>query len=61
MNKDQVTGAVKEAAGKLQQETGKFLGSKKQDAKGQVTKIEGKAQRKVGDAKEVLEDARSKL
>ena len=61
MNKDQVKGAVKEAAGKLQQKTGKILGSHKQQAKGLVTKIEGQAQKKVGDAKEALKDARSKL
>jgi uncharacterized protein YjbJ (UPF0337 family) len=61
MNKDQVKGAVKEAAGKLQQETGKILGSRKQQAKGLVTKVEGQAQKKVGDAKEALKDARSKL
>ena len=61
MNKDQVKGAVKEAAGKLQQKTGKIFGSKEQEAKGLVTKIEGKAQKKVGDAKETLKDARSKL
>jgi uncharacterized protein YjbJ (UPF0337 family) len=61
MNKDQVKGAVKEAAGKLQQKTGRILGSSKQEAKGLVTKIEGKAQKKVGDAKEALKDARSKL
>jgi len=61
MNKDQVKGAVKEAAGKLQQTTGKILGNKTQQAKGLVTKVEGQAQRKVGDAKEALKDARSKL
>jgi uncharacterized protein YjbJ (UPF0337 family) len=61
MNKDQVKGAVKEAAGKLQQKTGKILGSKKQEAKGLVTKIEGQAQKKVGDAKEALKDASTKL
>jgi uncharacterized protein YjbJ (UPF0337 family) len=61
MNKDQVKGAVKEAAGKLQQKTGKILGSKKQEAKGLVTKTKGKAQKKVGDAREALKDARSKL
>jgi uncharacterized protein YjbJ (UPF0337 family) len=61
MNKDQVKGAVKEAAGKLQQKTGKVLGNKTQETKGLATKIEGKAQKKVGDAKEALKDARSKL
>jgi uncharacterized protein YjbJ (UPF0337 family) len=61
MNKDQVKGALKESAGKLQQKTGKILGSRKQEAKGLLTKIEGQAQKKVGDAKEALKDARSKL
>jgi len=61
MNKDQVKGAVKEAAGKVQQKAGKLLGSPEQEAKGLVTKLEGKAQKKVGDAKEVLKDAKSKL
>ena len=61
MNKDQVKGAVKEAAGKLQQKTGKILGNKKQEAKGLVTKIEGQAQKKVGDAKGALKDASTKL
>jgi uncharacterized protein YjbJ (UPF0337 family) len=61
MNKDQVKGAVKEAAGKLQQQTGKIVGSRKQEAKGLVTKLEGKTQKKIGDAKEALKDARSKL
>ncbi len=61
MNKDQVKGTVKEAAGKLQQKTGKLVGSQKQQAKGLVNKVEGQAQKKVGDAKEALKDARSKL
>ena len=61
MNKDQVKGAVNEAAGKVQQKTGQILDSSKQEAKGLATKLEGKAQKKVGNAKEALKDARSKL
>ena len=61
MNKDQVKGAVKEAAGKVQQKTGEVLGSKEQEAKGLAKKLEGKFQKKVGDAKEALKDARGKL
>ena len=61
MNKDQVKGSVKEAAGKAQQKTGQILGNSKQEAKGLATKLQGKAQKKVGDAKEALKDARSKL
>jgi uncharacterized protein YjbJ (UPF0337 family) len=61
MNKDQVKGAVKEAAGKVQQKAGQILGNKEQQAKGLAKKVQGKAQQKVGDAKEALKDARSKL
>jgi len=61
MNKDQVKGAIKNAAGKVQQKTGKLLGSADQEAKGLAKKVKGKAQEKVGDAKEALKVARSKL
>jgi uncharacterized protein YjbJ (UPF0337 family) len=67
MNKDQVKGAVKEAAGKVQQKTGQILDSLEQEAKGLARKLQGKAQKnlgdakeKVGDAKEALKDAKSK-
>jgi len=60
MNKDQVKGAVKEAAGKVQQKAGKMIGNPKQEAKGLATKLEGKVQKKIGDAKEALADARAK-
>ncbi|MDP1647041.1 MAG: CsbD family protein [Rubrivivax sp.] len=61
MNKDQVKGALKEAAGKVQQKTGAIVGSSSQEAKGLAKKIEGKVQQKVGDAKEALKDARNKV
>ena len=54
MNKDQVKGSVKEAAGKVEQKTGQIFGNSKQEAKGLATKLQGKAQKKVGDAKEAL-------
>jgi len=60
MNKDQVKGAAKEAAGKLQQKAGALLGSTSQEAKGLAKKVQGKTQKKVGDAKEALKDATSK-
>ena len=61
MNKDQVKGTVKEAAGAVQQKAGKMIGNPTQEAKGLATKLEGKVQKKVGDAKEALKDAKSKL
>ena len=55
MNKDQVKGAVKDAAGKLQQKTGEAIGSTDQQAKGLVRQVEGKVQKTFGDVKEALE------
>ncbi len=57
MNADQVKGSLKDAAGKVQQKTGEVIGSTEQQAKGVAKQIDGKAQKNVGDAKEVLKDA----
>ncbi|UXH79125.1 CsbD family protein [Roseateles amylovorans] len=57
MNKDQVKGAVKDAAGKVQQKTGELVGSKEQQAKGLAKQVEGKTQKSVGDVKEAVKDA----
>ena len=52
MNKDQVKGAINEAAGKVQTKAGEALGSNKQQAKGIAKQAEGKAQKAVGNVKE---------
>jgi uncharacterized protein YjbJ (UPF0337 family) len=57
MNKDQVNGTVKDAAGKVQQKTGEVIGSTEQQAKGLAKQVEGKTQKKVGDVKEAVKDA----
>ena len=54
MNKDQVKGAVKEAAGKVQEKTGEIVGSKTQQAKGMTKEVEGKAQKAAGDVKNAV-------
>lgn len=51
MNKDQIKGTVKDAAGKVQQKMGQAVGSEKQEAKGLGKQAEGKAQKTMGDAK----------
>ena len=56
MNKDQVKGTVKDFAGKVQQETGKLLGSESQQIKGLGKQLEGKAQKIVGDVKQVVKN-----
>nr|WP_297531204.1 CsbD family protein [uncultured Roseateles sp.] len=57
MNKDQVKGAVKDAAGKVQQKTGEVIGSTEQQAKGLAKQVDGKAQKAYGDVKEAAKDA----
>lgn len=57
MNKDQIKGAVKDAAGKVQQKAGELVNSPEQQAKGIAKQVEGQAQKKVGDVKEAIKDA----
>ena len=57
MNKDQVKGAAKEVAGKIQEGAGKAVGSKCQQVKGLEKQISGKVQKGYGDAKETVKDA----
>ena len=51
MNRDQVKGRMKEAAGKIQQKAGKASGSISQQAKGLAKQGAGKVQKNVGDAR----------
>ena len=60
MNKNQTHGAVKDVAGKVQTETGKLVGNKEQQAKGLQKQVAGKAEKKLGDAKEAVKDAAGK-
>ena len=60
MKKDQVKGAIKDAAGKVQQKTGEVIGSDAQQANGLAKQVEGKVQKNYGDAKEVLKDSTRK-
>ncbi len=57
MNKDQVKGAAKDVAGKLQQKAGKLVGNERQQAKGLAKQVSGKLQKGVGDLREALKDA----
>jgi uncharacterized protein YjbJ (UPF0337 family) len=61
INKDQVDGRMKEAAGKVQEVAGRVTGNHTQEAKGAINKNLGAAEAKVGDvtekAKGALKDA----
>jgi len=51
MDKNQVTGRLNEAKGKIKEETGKVFGNKNLENKGNIEKNVGKAQAKYGDIK----------
>jgi uncharacterized protein YjbJ (UPF0337 family) len=57
LNKDQIKGVEKLIAGKVQEEAGKLLGSKKQQVKGLAKQIAGEQQKNVGDATQAVEKA----
>jgi uncharacterized protein YjbJ (UPF0337 family) len=59
MNKDQVKGAVKNAAGKVQEKTGQIIGSTGQQAKGLVKQVEGTVQKAYGDVKETFKSPKT--
>ena len=57
MNKQQVKGSIKEAAGEVQEQAGKLIGSKQQEIKGHAREQTGKAQKTGGDLKEALKES----
>lgn len=61
MNKDQIKGETKVAAGKIQEGFGKAVGSSEQQMKGQAKQVVGHAQKAVGDVKQSAKDAADEL
>lgn len=57
MNKNQVKGGMKEAAGKVQKEFGKAVDSPKHTIEGGMKEVGGKVQKGVGD---MQDDARKR-
>jgi uncharacterized protein YjbJ (UPF0337 family) len=56
INKDQVKGRVKVVKGTAKQVTGKLVGSKRLQAKGNIQKKLGTVQAKYGDLKKRVQD-----
>jgi len=57
MNRDQLKGSIKDAAGKAQETAGKLTGSTRQQVKGLAKQAEGKAQKGFGDAKHAVKNS----
>lgn len=56
MNKDQIKGTAKIAAGKVQKTVGRVTGSTTQEAKGLAKEAAGQTRRAYGNAKEAVSD-----
>ena len=60
MNKDQIKGAAKQTAGKVQSAVGRAVGSTDQELKGVAKQVEGAAQKNYGNAKQDVKDSLKK-
>jgi uncharacterized protein YjbJ (UPF0337 family) len=60
MNANQIKGAVKDAAGKVQRKAGEAMDSTEQQLKGAKKQVEGKTQKTLGDAQQAVHDASDK-
>jgi uncharacterized protein YjbJ (UPF0337 family) len=58
MNKNQIKGTVQDLAGRVQEEAGKLLGSKTQQAKGILNQVTGKAEKRLGDMQDFVHEAK---
>ncbi|MGE5651156.1 CsbD family protein [Noviherbaspirillum sp. UKPF54] len=57
MNRDQIRGGLKDAAGKIQRKFGQMVGSHRQETSGMETQAEGKTQKTAGDVTGTLDKA----
>jgi uncharacterized protein YjbJ (UPF0337 family) len=57
INKDQVKGRVRKVKGTIKEATGKLVGNKMLQAKGNIQKNLGKVQAKFGDLKKNVNDS----
>ena len=55
MNKDQIQGSAKTAAGRVQEIVGWAVGNKAQEMNGFSKQLEGSAQRSLGNANQAME------
>jgi uncharacterized protein YjbJ (UPF0337 family) len=57
VNRDQVKGAVNDAAGRAKRQVGEWTGNTDSQVEGAAQQIKGKAQKVVGNVKEAARDA----
>lgn len=57
MDKDRIEGAAEQVKGSIKEAVGKITGNDKLEVEGKADKLAGKAQAKVGEAKDAVRDA----
>ena len=57
MNRNQVKGAAKDVAGKVQRKVGELTGNENQQARGTAKQVEDKVQKGVGNVEQVVNEA----
>jgi uncharacterized protein YjbJ (UPF0337 family) len=60
MKRNQMKGAAKNVAGKVQQKVGELTGNETQQAKGVAKQVAGKVQRAAGNVEQALDKANRK-
>ena len=60
MNRNQMKGAARNVAGKVQQAVGELTGNKTEQAKGVAKQVVGKVQRAAGNVEQALDKANRK-
>ena len=61
MNRNQMKGAAKSVAGKVQQKIGELTGNKTLQAKGAAKQVEGKVLKGVGNVEQALDKVHRKI
>lgn len=57
MDKDRIKGTAEQVKGSIKEAVGKITGNDKLELEGKTDKVAGKAQAKVGEAKDAVRDA----
>jgi uncharacterized protein YjbJ (UPF0337 family) len=57
MDKDRIKGTAEQVKGSIKEAVGKITGNDKLEVEGKADKLAGKAQAKVGEAKDAVRDA----
>ena len=59
--RNKAKGVAKEVVGAVRQKVGAAVGDEELEAKGDAQRVEGKVQREMGEAQELLEDLKDKM